>query len=147
MKLRVKPVGDPALTQDPYQKFGNWTGQDDTRVMAQDLMKRGLIGADQLLSSNPNPNDPNSIRNAQGDWKVNAIQSILAKARELNLRKPEEVNANRNVLMGKLNSQYRDAINSQSFNTIHPNFWSVITNSLLPDQYAKEDAQKMVAKN
>jgi len=51
MKLRIKPnpVGDPTATQDTYQKFGNWTGSTDTKLMAADLKKRGLIGADQLI--------------------------------------------------------------------------------------------------
>lgn len=137
-----KPVLPP---QDLLQKFGNWTGQTDTKVMAEDLIKRGLVGGEQLRYDQPNTSTAEGIRNAQSDWKVAAIQDILSNARKFNLRKPEEVLANKNVLIS--NPKWRDAINNDSFKTIHPNFWNVITDSLLPSQYAKEDAQRMVASN
>lgn len=145
MKLRVKPAGDPIPTS-PNERFGNWTGSTDTKLIAADLMKRGFIGANQLLYDNPNPNDPNSVRNSQGDWKIAAMQKILSRARELNIRNPEAINANKAALMSTINPQYKDAINSQDFQTIHPNFWSVISHSIIPEQYAKEDASKMIAK-
>lgn len=134
----------PTPDQDKFQKFGNWTGQTDTKVMAQDLFKRGLIGADQLVSDNPNTSSGDAIRNAQSDWKVAAVQDILANARKFNLKKPEEIMANKNALIS--NPAWRDAINNTSFNTLHPNFWSVITHSILPEQYAKEAAQNSIAK-
>lgn len=146
MKLRIKPVGGDPVQPNKFEKFGNWTGQTDTKVMAADLMKRGLIGAGQLLYDNPNLNSADAIRNAQSDWKIAAIQKILSRARELNFRNPETINANKNALMSTINPQYRDAINSQDFQTIHPNFWSVITHSLIPEQYAKEDAANLIAK-
>lgn len=136
--------GKKPIPQSQLQRFGNWTGQSDTKFMAADLMKRGLVGADKLLLDNPNPNDRNSIINSQSDWKPNAIMEILSNARKLNLRTPEEINANRNVLM--TTPKYRDAINNPSFTQIHKNFWDIITHSILPEQYAKEEAQKVVAK-
>lgn len=135
--------GDPTknkkadIPQSELDKFGNWTGQTDTKVMAKDLMNRGLQGANQLLYDMVDTSTGDSIKNAQSDWKVAAIQQILSNAKKFNLRTPEEINANRNVLIG--NSRWVDAINNQSFKTIHPNFWSVITDSLLPEQYAKYD--------
>lgn len=150
MKLRVKtpPVGDPD-NQDQFQKFGNWTNSTNTKVMAQDLMKRGLVGANQIVddASNPNTSSADAVRNNQSDWKVAAVQNILANARRFNIRKPEEVNANKDALMSTLNPQYKDAINSQTFQQIHPNFWDVISKSILPEQYAKEDATNNTAKN
>lgn len=134
----------PVSNQDKFQKFGNWTDQADPKVMALDLKRRGLIGADQLIEDKPNVNDPNSIRNSQSDWKTAAIQQILSNAKKFNLRTPEEINANRDVLVG--NKNWASAINNQSFQAIHPNFWSVITHSILPDQYAKENAANLIAK-
>lgn len=138
--------GDPTkkLPQDDLARFGNWTGQTDTKVMAADLKRRGLIGAQQLIEDAPNVNDPNSIRNSQSDWKTAAIQQILSNAKKFNLRTPEEINANRNVLVG--NKNWADAINSKDFNVIHPNFWQVVTHSLIPEQYAKFDKQNTIAK-
>lgn len=51
--------GDPTknLPQDELARFGNWTGQTDTKVMAADLKRRGLIGAQQLIEDTPNVND------------------------------------------------------------------------------------------
>src|ERR1700688_4409652 len=120
----------PPVNQDANQKFGNWTGSTDTKVMAADLMKRGLTGADQILYDQPNTNDANSIRNSQGDWKLAAIQNILANAHKLGIRTPEAVMANKDVLIG--NSKWKDAINNPAFKNIHPNFWGTITDSILP---------------
>lgn len=140
----VKKGSNPSAEQ--LDAFGNWTGQTDTKVMAADLMKRGLIGAGQLLYDNPNLNSADAIRNAQSDWKIAAIQKILSRARELNFRNPETINANKKALMSTINPRYRDAINSQDFQVIHPNFWSVIAHSLIPEQYAKEDAANLLTK-
>jgi hypothetical protein len=138
------PSGDPVkkttpIQQDANQKFGNWTGQADTKVMAQDLMNRGLKGADQLLFENQDTSNADAITNKnQSDWKTSAIQNILANAHKLNIRTPESVDANKNVLIG--NGKWADAINNSSFQNIHPNFWQV-TQGILKDQWAKEDAQ------
>lgn len=135
----------PPLVQDESQKFGNWLDTADTKIMAKDLMDRGLIGADQIYFDNPNPNDPNSIRNTQGDWKLAAIRQILANAKKFNLRSPEAINANREVLIG--NKKWADAIDNPYFNYIHPNFWSVITDSILPQRWKQYDeTQKTIAK-
>lgn len=139
----LTPPHDPDI-QTENQKFGNWTGQTDTKVMAQDLKRRGLIGAQSLIEDSPNVNDPNSIRNSESDWKVAAIQQILSNAKKLNLKSPEAINANRDVLID--NPKWKDAINNSYFNHIHPNFWSIITHSILPEQYAKYDKQNLLAK-
>lgn len=128
-------------TPKQLQDFGNWTGSTDTKVMAADLAKRGLLGADQIILSSPNTNDPNSVTNNQGDWKPSAIMSIVANARKYNLRKPEEILANKKVLMNSLDPRIQDAINDPRFHIIHRNFWDVLANSIIPQQWAKVDAQ------
>lgn len=137
MKLRVtKPAPDNF-------NWGNEGDTIDTKEAAKYLQKKGLVGADQIIDAQPNINDPNSIRNNQGDWKIAAIQQIMANAKKFNLRKPEEIMANKNVLIA--NPKWRDAINNPSFNNIHSNFWGIISNVLLPEQYAKDDAAKSMA--
>lgn len=130
--------------QDQFQKFGDWTGGSGTLEAAKDLMKRGLVNGQQLVDDvgNVNTADPTSVRNSQSDWKIASIQNILANARKFNIKNPEAVLANKNALMSTLNPQYRDAINSKDFQNIHPNFWSIISHSILPEQYAKEEAQQ-----
>jgi hypothetical protein len=139
--------GDPNkdLQQTDNQKFGNWLGTTDTKAMASDLMKRGMDGANQIYYDNPNPNDPNSVKNSQGDWKIAAIQQILANAKKDNIRTPEEVMANKHSLIG--NSKWSDAIDNPTFNSIHKNFWQTISNSLLPDQWKKYDAEQASKNN
>src|SRR5450631_4290842 len=122
------------VSNQQISNFSNWTGTGgnvvDTKIAAQDLKKRGLVGADQIVDTVPNVNDPNSIKNSQADWKPAAIQQILSNTRRLNLRTPESIEANKNVLVS--NPKWRDAINNQSFQNVHPNFWSVIKNSIVP---------------
>ena len=130
----------PPIVQDENQKFGNWTGSTDPKVMAADLMKRGLVGANQLLYDNPDVSSKSGIINSQSNWKQAAMQNILANAKKFNLRTPEEINANRDALVG--NAKWADAINNPSFKQIHPNWWQTITDSILPEQYAKYDAAK-----
>ena len=130
----------PSSTPEEIAQFGNWTGQTDTKLMAHDLAKRGLMNADQLIMDNPNPNDPNSVRNSQGDWKPAAIEKIVANARKYNLRKPEEIMANKKVLMNSLDPRIQEAINNPYFNQIHGNFWQVLSHSIIPEQWAKADA-------
>lgn len=136
----------PDYSPEDLKRFGNWTGQQDTKVMAADLAKRGLLGADQIIMSNPNINDPNSVINNQGDWKPAAIMSIVANARKYNLRRPEEILANKKVLMNSLAPRIQDAINNPYFNQIHGNFWDVLAHSIIPQQWAKADAENSVAK-
>lgn len=123
--------------QEDLNSFGNWTDQTDTKMMAKDLNNRGLVGADKMMDDNVNTSSSDGIRNANSDWKVSAIQNILSNARKLNLRTPEEVNANRDVLIN--NPKWRDAINNPVFSQNHPNFWNIITHSILPERYAKYD--------
>lgn len=137
------PKKDPTATN-----FSNWLTNNgssiDTKAAASDLMKRGLVGADQIMYDNPNTNSPTSIKNSQADWKPAAIQEILYNIRRLGLKTPEEINANKGVLTS---GKYKDAINNPSFANIHPNFWSTITNSIVPQQYAKESSDRLSAFN
>jgi hypothetical protein len=137
---KTAPTTTTKPTAQELEDFGNWTGQTDTKVMAADLLKRGLVNAHQLIQDNPNQDDGNSIINSQSDWKPAAISTIVSNARKYNLRTPEELDANRKVLMNSLPPRLQDAINDPRFLQIHPNWWSVINKSIIPQQWAKVDA-------
>jgi|GEM_PF-3505666 len=135
--------GDPTkknLPQDDSTRFSNWAGTTDTKVMAKDLMDKGLINANQLYFDNPNPNDPNSVKDSQGDWKVAAIQKILQKAYQKNIRNPSEFMNNKGYLMSGLDPRIQDALKNNTFNQIHPNFWNVIADKILPQRWSQWDA-------
>lgn len=135
------PKGTPP--DDPSKVFGNWVGNGeilDTKLAAADLKRRGLQGADQIVETQPNLSDADSIRNSQADWKPAVIQQILTNARKFNIRTREEVLANKDVLVS--NSKWRDAINNDSFKNLHGNWWEIITDSILPEQYAKTGTQE-----
>ena len=134
-------VGDPkAPAKTTAEKFGDWTDSNgDTKIAAKSLMDLGLIGADQVFYEKPDISTRSGVINSQSDWKPAAIEQILQNAYKLGIRKPEEVMANKDVLIG--NPRFRDAINNPVFAQIHPNFWQVITEKLLPQQYAKFDKQ------
>ena len=135
------PVPKPStLTPKQLTDFGNWTGQSDPKVMAADLGKRGLIGSDQLITDTPDLSTKAGITDSQTNWKPAAISLIVAKARELGLRKPEELDANKQALMGSLDPRIKDAINDPRFLRVHPNFWDVVNKSIIPQQWAKVDA-------
>jgi hypothetical protein len=138
MKLRVK--GDPTKKDVPISPFSNWAGTTDRAVMAKKLGDLGMTGADQIYNDNPDPTDPNSIKHSQGDWKLAAVQKILEKAHDKGIRDPTTAMANKSYLLSGLDKPYQDAVNSDTFNNIHPNFWQVITQKLLPLQWAKNDA-------
>ena len=138
MKLRVTG-GDPTKkTPPPNTGFGDWAGSQDTKVIAKKLMDLGMVGADQMYYDNPDVSNRSGIVNSQADWKPAVIAQILENAHRLNLRTPEAVMQNKDVLIG--NPRFRDAINNPQFNNIHPNFWQVVTQKLLPLQWAKYDA-------
>lgn len=130
------------------EQFGNWADSTDTKVMAQDLAKRGLTNADQLILDNPDQSDPNSIRNSQSDWKTAAIQKILSKAYEAGIKNPTAFLApeNRDYLLSGLDPRIKDAIKDPYFQQIHPNFWSVLGESILPQQWAKEVNKNPIVK-
>lgn len=137
-----KGKGDPTpkkvpIEQDENQKFGNWMNNNDPKVFAKDLMNRGLQGAEQLYNDNPDTSSKSGIINAQSDWKIAAIQQILANAKKFNIRNPEAVMANKHTLIG--NSRWSDAIDNPNFNQIHNNFWQTVATKLLPEQWKKYD--------
>ena len=78
--------GDPTKKEVPLEqgiseKFANWTGQQSTKVMAQDLMKRGLQGADQLVYENQDVSSTDSItKKNKSDWIPSSIRKILQLA-------------------------------------------------------------------
>lgn len=142
--------GGKGKGKDPEaaKQFGNWADTEDTKAMAHDLSQRGLIGADQLILDNPNQNDRNSVVNSQSDWKPAAIQKILSKAYEAGIKNPTVFLApeNRNYLLSGLDPRIRDAINDPRFTQIHPNFWNILSDSILPQQWAKEANKNEIAK-
>lgn len=125
--------------------FGKIGDVLDTKIAAKYLQKKGLVGADQIKDAQPNTSDPNSIRTNQADWKISAIQHIVANAKRLGIKKREEVMANKEALTSTLDPKYRDAMRNTSFSTIHPNFWEVIGDSIIPEESSK-DTSKMIAK-
>ncbi|MEO7048925.1 MAG: hypothetical protein ABI091_26720 [Ferruginibacter sp.] len=138
------------IQQNDYQKFGNWLGNknSNTKDFANDLMNRGLKGADQLVNDDSDKSTRNGVVNSQSDWKISAIQQILANARKNNIRTKADLIANRHQLID--NTGWSDAIDNPSFNNIHSNFWDVIGDNLLPQQWKKYDAahqQNNVASN
>lgn len=144
-KVPTTPPPTTPKVGDDNTQFGNWTGDNDTKSQVADLMKRGLIGASDMYQQQPDISNRNGIVNTATDWKPAAVSMILENAKRLNLRTPEAVMANKDTLIA--NPKWRDAINNPVFQQIHPNFWQVITRSILPQQWAKYDAQnKTVAK-
>lgn len=113
--------------------FGKIGDAVDTKLAAKYLQQKGLIGADQLVEASPNTNDPNSIRNNQGDWKISAIQHIMANAKRLGINTPEAFDANMDVLTNTLDPKYRQALKDPSFAVTNPN-WSSVLKSILKDQ-------------
>lgn len=131
--------GVPDISQTDLEKFGNWTGQTNNRVMAKSLMDMGLLGADQLLFDQVDTSSADKIRNAQSDWELSATQNILRNAKKFGIRTPEQVEANKDILIG--NAKWAEGINSDSFKNVHGNYWDIIKYKLLPQQYAKFDSQ------
>lgn len=142
MKLRIKG-GDKNLPQDPSEQFGNFANSQDSKVAAQYLSNKGLVGADQLVNENQDTSSADAIKNKnQSDWKVAAIQKILQKAYQKNIRNPTEFlqPENRAYLLSGVDPRVKQAILDPTFSVIHPNFWQVLGNSVLKDQWDKTDA-------
>lgn len=125
--------------------FGNIGDAVDTKLAAQYLQNKGLIGADQIRSAHPNVSDQDSIRNSQADWKISAIQHIMANAKRLNIKTPEAFDANMDVLTSTLDPKYRQALKDPSFAITHPNFPKVMKD-ILKDQLANDAASNLIAK-
>lgn len=140
MKKEGEPTKPLPLTEDQLRAFGTIGGTSDVKGKATYLAKKGLIGASQLISDKPDISTRKGIINAQSDWKTAAFETMLMKARTLNLKTPTEIAANRDALLGALRPELKEAINHPVFNSIHPNWWDTF-NSVLKDQYANESAQ------
>lgn len=142
----MKTLGDtkpipPAPTEAQLRAFGNFANTTDIKEKASYLSKKGLIGAGQLMTDHPDISTKNGIINAQSDWKTSAMSSMLSRARQLGLKTPTEINANKEALLGALAPRLKDAMNHPAFNQIHPNYWDTF-NSVLKDQYANELTSK-----
>lgn len=130
----------PKIKDNPDQSFGNWTGDFDTKTMAKDLMKRGMIGADQIFFQTPDTSTRNGITRSRSDVIPAAISQILQNAHNLGLKSPEAILANKNVLLA--NPLFRDTVNNPGFAQIYPNFWDIVAKSIFPEQLAKYNKQK-----
>lgn len=124
--------------------FGNIGDVLDTKLAAKYLQDKGLIGADQIKETQPNAADPNSIRNSQADWKISAIQHIMANAKRLKIKTPEAFDANMEALTSTLDPKYRQALKDPSFAIAHPNFKQTMK-AILKDEVAN-DMSNSVAK-
>jgi hypothetical protein len=142
-KLRVVvPPATPLkkLTPEQLNAFTNWIPSGDSKAMAADLGKRGLIGADQLINDiQPNIITAGSARATQSAWKPAVILNILQKARQFGLKTLTELLANKDVLID--NPDYKKAVNHPMFQQIHPNWWQTIA-GIYKDQLNKENATK-----
>jgi len=142
--LKEEPKeGGKGKEPTPAEKFANWANTNDTKVASKDLMNRGLIGADQMYNESQRTGNADEITNKnQSDWKVSAIEKILEKAYQGGIKTPTGflLPENRPYLLSGLDPRIKDAINDPRFNQIHPNFWQILGNSILPQQWAKEDA-------
>lgn len=125
------------LTKAQLDQFGDYAGSTDVKAKAAYLAKKGLIGADQLLSDHPDLSSKEGIINAQSDWKTGATAAMLIRARKAGLKTPTEVKANWQALTGALEPRLREAINHPVFNQIHPNYKDTFA-SILADRYASE---------
>ena len=137
MKGDEKPKPATPLTDEQLRKFGDFAGSADTKDIAKYLMKKGMIGAEQLYTDQPDTRTAAGITNAQSDWKAAAISKMLMRARALNIRTPTQVMANKKALLGSMDERYQSAINNPVFNQVHPNFWQTF-NGILGDRYASE---------
>lgn len=146
------PTTKTPVLSDSDITFGNWTNSKDTKVAAKDLFDRGLVNGDQLVNENQDTSSSDAIKNKnQSDWKIAAAQRILQKAYDKNIRTPTAFlqPENRAYLLSGVDPRVKDAINDPTFNQIHPNWWQVLGNSILPQQWAKYDAmnkQNLVTK-
>ena len=139
-KPKLKPEPTPTiskLSQDQLNKFGQFAGSGDTKEIAKYLMKKGLIGAEQLYTDHPDLSAKDGIINAQSDWKPSAISQMLIRARSLNLKTPTQVKANRAALVGALPDRYAQAISHPAFSNIHKNFWETF-DGILSERYQAE---------
>jgi hypothetical protein len=136
------------LADDELKKFGVFGGSPDVKNQALYLVKKGMVGAGQIVGDKPDLSTREGITNSQGNWKPAAISAMLVKARQLGLQTPTEIMANKAAVMSSLDPRIKDAINHPAFSQIHPNFWPTFT-SVMDDQYKAEAAQpkiKLVAK-
>ncbi len=121
-------------TEEELFKFSNWIPSGDNKQMASDLSRRGLQNATQLFLDSPDTKTFNGLRNAQSDWKPAAIQQILMRAKMAGIKDETEMLANKSYLT---NGRFKEALNHEVFNQIHPNFWKVVS-SIYKDQLSKE---------
>ena len=134
-----KPPKPQPLSEEQLMAFGNFAGTPDTKETAKYLMKKGLVGADQLYTDHPDITTKNGIINSQSDWKPAAISHMLIRARQLGLKTPTEIEANKVALMGSMPDRLKQALNHPTFAQIHPNFWQTF-NGILKDRYDNETA-------
>lgn len=135
----TKKAAKRKLSEKELEDFGNFGGSADTKLKAAYLAKKGLVGADQLLTDHPDISSKDGIINAQSDWKSAAISQMLMRARHLGLETPTEIKANRAALIGALHPRLQQAISHPAFSQIHPNYWQTF-DSILKDQYSSESA-------
>lgn len=128
------------LNENQLKQFGVFGGSPDVHQQALYLVKKGMVGAGQIVGDRPNLSTREGIVNSQADWKPAAISAMLVRARQLGLQTPNEIAANKDVVMGALDPRIKSAITHPEFQNIHPNFWQTF-NSVLSDQYANEAKQ------
>ncbi len=138
-KKNTKPQ---PLNDEQLMSFGNFAGSPDTKETAKYLMKKGLVGAEQLYTDHPDITKKEGIINSQSDWKPAAISHMLIRARQLGLKTPTEISANKEAIMGSMPDRLKQALSHPTFAQIHPNFWPVF-NDILKDRYDTESKPQL----
>lgn len=124
-------------------QFGDWTGTNgDTKAMAKDLMNRGMTGSDQIYFQTPDTSTRDGVTKSRSDVIPAAISQILQNAHNLGIRDSTTALANKNVLLSS--PLFKDTVNNPNFKLIYPNFWDIVTKSILPEQWAKYDKTQVL---
>jgi len=142
---KIKSLSEPPappkkkrqLSPEELNNFSNWVKSGDTKEMAYDLAKRGLVNASQLMEEKqPSIVTALNSKSVQSSWKNAAIINILQRARQFGIKTPTELIANKDVLIDK--PEFKQAINHAAFKQIHPNFWEIV-GGIYKDQIDKEN--------
>lgn len=151
MSSGMKPtVEDPKKkpTDADSVRFGNFTnegtGAIDLGKASKYLTDKGLVGLGAVQPPAPIVNQYGVV-NSQPMVKSQAssgsalVSGILQNAFKMGLRKPEEVEANKDVLINKLSPELKELVNHWGFKTNYPNFWEVMKRNIIPEQWSKFD--------
>lgn len=129
-------------------RFGNFTnegtGAIDLDKASKYLTDKGLTGMGAIQPPAPIVNkygvvNSQPIVKSQSASGASLVSGLLQNAFKMGLRKPEEIEANKEVLINKLPPELKELVNNWGFKSNHPNFWEVMKRNILPEQWKKFD--------